>query len=50
MFVVIFEVQPKPDLTDEYLKLARHLKPMLDEIDGFLDVERFAPAREPGRA
>ena len=49
MFVVIFEVQPKPDLTDEYLKLARHLKPMLDEIDGFLDVERFASRRAEGR-
>jgi heme-degrading monooxygenase HmoA len=49
MFVVIFEVQPKPDLADEYLKLARHLKPMLDDIDGFLDVERFASRRTEGR-
>ena len=49
MFVVIFEVQPKPDLTDEYLKLAQHLRPMLDEIDGFLDVERFASRRTEGR-
>src|ERR1700694_5520258 len=49
MFVVIFEVQPKPDLADEYLKLARHLKPMLDGIDGFLDVERFASRRTEGR-
>jgi heme-degrading monooxygenase HmoA len=49
MFVVIFEVQPKPDLTDEYLKLAQHLKPMLEKIDGFLDVERFAGRRTEGR-
>src|SRR5438034_4480512 len=49
MFVVIFEVQPKPDLTDEYLQLARHLKAMLDQIDGFLDVERFASRRAEGR-
>jgi heme-degrading monooxygenase HmoA len=49
MFVVIFEVQPRPDLTDEYLKLAQHLKPMLDEIDGFLDVERFASRRTESR-
>ncbi|HEX9324805.1 MAG TPA: antibiotic biosynthesis monooxygenase [Xanthobacteraceae bacterium] len=49
MFVVIFEVQPKPDLTDEYLKLAQHLKPMLEKIDGFLDVERFASGRTEGR-
>jgi heme-degrading monooxygenase HmoA len=49
MFVVIFEVQPRPGLTDEYLKLAQHLKPMLDAIDGFLDVERFASRRAEGR-
>lgn len=49
MFVVIFEVQPKPDLTDEYLKLAQHLKPMLEGIDGFLDVERFASRRTERR-
>jgi heme-degrading monooxygenase HmoA len=49
MFVVIFEVEPKPDRTDEYLKLAQQLKPMLDEIDGFLDVERFASRRAEGR-
>jgi heme-degrading monooxygenase HmoA len=49
MFVVIFEVDPKPDLADEYLKLAQHLKPMLEEIDGFLDVERFASRRTEGR-
>src|SRR5207247_1970566 len=49
MFVVIFEVQPKPDLTDEYLKLAQHLKPRLEKIDGFLDVERFASGRTEGR-
>jgi heme-degrading monooxygenase HmoA len=49
MFVVIFEVQPKPDHTDEYLKLAEHLRPMLEEIDGFLDVERFASRRTAGR-
>src|SRR5262249_57318661 len=49
MFVVIFEVDPKPDLADEYLKLAQHLKPMLETIDGFLDVGRFASRRIEGR-
>src|SRR5262249_28078932 len=43
------EVDPKPDLADEYLKLAQHLKPMLETIDGFLDVERFASRRIEGR-
>jgi heme-degrading monooxygenase HmoA len=49
MFVVIFEVQPRPDRADEYLKLAQHLKPMLEKIEGFLDVERFASQRTEGR-
>src|SRR5205823_6550211 len=49
MFVVIFEVHPEPDRTDEYLKLAQHLRPMLEKIDGFLDVERFASRRTEGR-
>src|SRR5260370_12514462 len=49
MFVVIFEVQPRPDHTDEYLKLAEHLRPMLEKIDGFLDIEGFASRRIEGR-
>jgi heme-degrading monooxygenase HmoA len=49
MFVVIFEVQPRSERADEYLKLAQHLKPMLEKIDGFLEVERFASRRTEGR-
>ena len=49
MFVVIFEVTPKPDRKDEYLQLAQHLKPMVEAIDGFLDVERFASRGREGR-
>jgi heme-degrading monooxygenase HmoA len=49
MFVVIFEVTPRADRKDEYLKLAQHLKPMVEAIDGFLDVERFASRSGEGR-
>jgi heme-degrading monooxygenase HmoA len=49
MFVVIFEVQPKSDRRDEYLELARLLKPELERIDGFLDNERFKSRRTAGR-
>ena len=42
MFVVIFEVVPKPERKDEYLELGRFLRPELEKIDGFLDNERFA--------
>src|SRR5437667_5815490 len=41
MFAVIFEVQPKPDRWDEYLELAKLLKPELERIAGFVDNERF---------
>src|ERR1700691_2585211 len=49
MFAVIFEVEPKPERRDEYLKLAAYLKPTLEKIDGFISVERFASARAQGR-
>ena len=41
MFSVIFEVNRKPERKDEYLDLAKQLKPVLQKIDGFIDNERF---------
>src|ERR1700722_7028921 len=49
MFAVIFEVQPKPDRFDEYLELAKFLKPELEKIGGFIDNERFGSKRAEGR-
>jgi heme-degrading monooxygenase HmoA len=49
MFAVIFEVQPKAERFDEYLELARFLKPELEKIDGFIDNERFESRRRKGR-
>lgn len=49
MFAVIFEVVPKPERKDEYLELARFLRPELEKIDGFLDNERFASLSVKGR-
>jgi len=48
MFVVIFEVHPKKDRFDDYLGLAKDLKPELERIDGFIDNERFESRRQPG--
>lgn len=45
MFAVIFEVVPKQELWNEYLDLAKLLKPELERIDGFLDNERFEVSR-----
>ncbi|MBA2351163.1 MAG: antibiotic biosynthesis monooxygenase [Burkholderiales bacterium] len=49
MFAVIFEVQPKKERKDEYLDLAKHLKPILEAIDGFIDNERFVNQRNERR-
>jgi heme-degrading monooxygenase HmoA len=49
MFAVIFEVQPKAERWDDYLDLAKFLKPEIATIDGFIDNERFASRRIPGR-
>jgi heme-degrading monooxygenase HmoA len=49
MFAVIFIVQPKKDRFDDYLNLAKLLKPDLEKIDGFIDNERFGSKRDKGR-
>jgi heme-degrading monooxygenase HmoA len=48
MFAVIFEVRPNDGKKDEYLGLAKHLKPILESIDGFVDNERFESRLRPG--
>lgn len=48
MFSVIFEVRPNDGRKDDYLELAKHLKPILETIDGFVDNERFESKLRPG--
>jgi len=48
MFSVIFEVLPNEGKKDAYLDLAKHLKPRLEKIDGFVDNERFESQLRPG--
>jgi heme-degrading monooxygenase HmoA len=48
MFSVIFEVLPNDGKKDDYLDLAKHLKPILESIDGFVDNERFESQLRPG--
>jgi heme-degrading monooxygenase HmoA len=47
MIAVIFEVMPAEGKWDEYLNLAAQLRPELDEIDGFISVERFQSIADP---
>src|SRR5262245_48167390 len=49
MFVVIFEVQPRPERWDDYLDTARLLRPEIERIDGFLDNERYRSEQTEGR-
>jgi heme-degrading monooxygenase HmoA len=49
MFAVIFEVQPRQGRFDDYLTLAKMLKPKLEAIDGFIDNERFRSLRDERR-
>lgn len=49
MYAVIFEVQPKPGRTQEYLDVAAALRPELEQIDGFISVERFWSLASEGK-
>lgn len=41
MIAVIFEVWPKPEYRDKYLELAATMRKAVEEIEGFISVERF---------
>ncbi len=49
MIAVIFEVYPAEGKTEEYLDIAAELKPLLEEIDGFISIERFSSLVEEGK-
>src|ERR1700761_8149413 len=48
MFSVIFEVLPRRERFDDYLALAKQLRPTLEQMDGFVDNERFESRQRPG--
>jgi heme-degrading monooxygenase HmoA len=49
MIAVIFEVEPRDGMLEPYLDLAAELRPRLEQIDGFVSVERFASLTTPGK-
>jgi heme-degrading monooxygenase HmoA len=49
MIAVIFEVLPHADGKQRYLDIAAALRPMLDQIDGFLSIERFQSLSDPAK-
>ncbi|WP_331373636.1 antibiotic biosynthesis monooxygenase family protein [Sinorhizobium chiapasense] len=49
MIAVIFEVMPAEGRRDTYLGLAADLRPFLEEIDGFVSIERFQSLADPNK-
>ena len=49
MYAVIFEVQPQAGREKDYLDLAQELRAELEQIDGFISIERFASLYTEGK-
>ncbi len=49
MIAVIFEVMPHPDRKADYLDIAAAMRPMVDEVEGFISVERFQSLTNPDK-
>ena len=49
MIAVIFEVLPHPEGRQRYLETAAALRPLLEQIDGFVSIERFQSLTEPDK-
>ncbi|MQC18255.1 MAG: antibiotic biosynthesis monooxygenase [Chloroflexi bacterium] len=49
MIAVIFELEPREGQTSQYFDIAASLAPRLEEIDGFISIERFESVARPGK-
>jgi heme-degrading monooxygenase HmoA len=49
MIAVIFEAWVSPEGQADYLDLAAQLRPHLEDVDGFLSIERFASLTTSGK-
>lgn len=50
MIAVIFEVEPASEAKKmEYLSIAAELRPLLEQMDGFISIERFQSLANPGK-
>lgn len=49
MLAVIFEVHPAPGALPDYLQLAASLRADLEQVDGFVSIERFESLVTPGK-
>jgi len=49
MVIVVFEFEPMPKYVDRYFELAGALRSEVEQIDGFISVERFESVNQSGR-
>lgn len=49
MIAVIFEVWPADGREDDYLAEAARMRPLVEEVEGFVSVERFRSITDPGK-
>jgi len=49
MIAVIFEVEPAEGQQEAYLEQAAAMRPLVEEIEGFISVERFESLSTPGK-
>lgn len=49
MIAVIFEVRVADDRKQDYLDIAAELRPLLEQVDGFLSIERFQSLTDSGK-
>lgn len=47
MIAVIFEVAPAEGRKSDYLDIAAEVRPTLDQVEGFISVERFQSLTDP---
>ena len=49
MIAIIFEVIPAKGQKDAYLDIAAEMRPMVEQVEGFLGVERFQSLTNPDK-
>lgn len=49
MIAVIFEVEPAEGCQRAYLDIAAEMRPLLEQVEGFISVERFQSLTTPGK-
>ncbi|TDK43939.1 antibiotic biosynthesis monooxygenase family protein [Antarcticimicrobium luteum] len=49
MIAIIFEVEPADGRQPDYLDIAAEMRPLAEQIEGFISVERFESLTRPGK-